>query len=322
MSGLNGNNPPNPLNGPKRVLVVGANSYIGGSFARYAGGRLCIDIVDSYEGWKAATFHKYDSVLMVAGLAHLKWNRKQQEANKDRYFAVNCDLAVAVAEKARAGGAGQFIYLSSMAVYGLAEGEITADTIALPRARDYYGQSKHRAEMALTSLFGAGTAKTEDAQSVVPVDCSSVDTASLCIVRPPMVYGPGCPGKFATLVKIAKKLPLIPNINNRRSMIYADNLSEFLCLAVEKNISGVFAPHNKEYMNTTWLLKAARKAIGKRTWVVPGFSLVVRCLKPFVTALKTAFGSLYYDEEMCMLPSGDNYQPVSAEESILRSLKG
>jgi len=72
----------------KRVLVVGKNSYIGNSFAKYVAGRLCVDIVDSYEGWKDVPFGEYDCILMVAGLAHQKWNRKQQAANKDKYFAI------------------------------------------------------------------------------------------------------------------------------------------------------------------------------------------------------------------------------------------
>ena len=300
---MSGGNPTVAAKAAKRVLVVGANSYIGGSFAGYANGRLDVVLVDSYEQWKAAPFHEYDSVVMVAGIAHKKWTRKQQESNKELYFAINRDLAVAVAKKAKAGGVGQFIYLSSMAVYGMAEGVITADTRVQPRDGDYYGQSKYLAELALTSLF-------------------ENEGAALCIVRPPMVYGPGCPGKFSTLVKVAKKLPFIPRVNNRRSMIFIDNLSEFLCLAVEQNSAGIFSPHNKEYMNTTWLLVAIRKALGKRTWVVPGLGLAVLCLKPFSNAVKTAFGSLYYEEDAAKLPLKGGYQVVPAQESVARSLKG
>jgi len=299
-------------NSAKRVLIVGANSYIGESFAGYAKGRLDVDIVDSYEGWKVAPFHEYNSVVMAAGLAHQKWNRKQQKANKNKYFAINHDLAVAVAEKAKAGRVGQFIYLSSMAVYGLVEGVIAADAKARPRDRDYYGRSKYRAEVALTSLFAADGAYNP---------AQAADAANLCIVRPPMVYGPGCPGKFSILIKIAKKLPFIPKVNNKRSMIFIDNLCEFLCLAVEQNTQGVFSPHNKEYMNTTWLLKAAREAMGKRTWVMPGLGLAVLCLKPFSAAVKTAFGSLYYDEDTAVLPFRGGYQLVPVGESVVRSLE-
>jgi len=305
----------------KRVLVIGANSYIGDCFAKYAGGRLNVDIADSREGWKHAPYHEYDSVIMVAGIAHRKWNRKQQKENKDKYFAVNHDLAVAVAEKAKAGGVGQFVYLSSMAVYGLTEGKITASTKAAPRDGDYYGKSKHMAEVSLTALFGERPAMAETLRDGTSEAPSPANYPALCIIRPPMVYGPGCPGKFSTLVRIAKKLPLIPKLTNKRSMIFVDNLSEFMCQAVERNIHGVFCPHNKEYMNTTWLLKAAREAIGKRAWVMPGLGLAVRCLKPFSAAVKTAFGSLYYEENAAISPLLGDYQLVSAEESVARSIK-
>jgi len=315
----------------KRVLVVGENSYIGDNFAKYASGRMCVDIVDSYEGWKTVAFCEYDCVLMVAGVAHQKWNRKQQAANKDRYFAINRDLAIAVAEKAKAGGVGQFMYLSSMAVYGRTEGAITANTKVSPRVGDYYGRSKYEAEEALASLFMAGQVKPHSLEGdaggsglagdgdrrsgTAECDMSHNMPSALCIVRPPMVYGPDCHGKFATLVKVAKKIPVIPKVNNRRSMIFIDNLCEFLCLAVEERISGVFHPHNKEYMNTTWLIKAVAEAMGKRRLVVPGLGWAIRLAMPFSAAIKTAFGSLYYDD-MATMPFDKDYQVVSAEESV------
>lgn len=101
-------------------------------------------------------------------------------------------------------------------------------------------------------------------------------------------------------------------------MIFIDNLSEFLCLAIEQRISGTFNPQNKEYMNTTWLIKAAAKAMGKRVWVIPGFG--IRCMKSFSASIKTAFGSLYYDEDMAVMPFDSNYQLVSSKESVARSI--
>ena len=282
----------------KRVLVVGAGSYIGESFRRYAQGRLHVDVVDSYEEWKAAPFHEYDSVMLAAGLAHRKWTHKQHQANKDMYFAINRDLAVAVAEKAKAGGVEQFVYLSSMAVYGLVEGVITHDTKISPREDDYYGQSKFQAEVALSAMLGD----------------------ALCIVRPPMVYGPGCPGKFAGLVKVAKMLPFVPQVSNRRSMIFVDNLCEFLCLVVEKRVCVALNPHNREHVSTSWLLGAVKKALGKQVWILPGLGLVVRMLKPFCRPVKTAFGSLNYHESAAAMPFDEDYQLVSLEESISRTI--
>ena len=286
----------------KRVLVVGAGSYIGDSFAKYAQGRLDVDVVDSYEEWKNTSFENYDSILMAAGLAHQKWNKKQQRANKDLYFTVNRDLPIKVAKKAKAAGVGQFIYLSSMAVYGLVEGEIGVDTVPSPRAFDYYGLSKYQAEEGLLGVLG-GDAATR-----------------LCIIRPPMVYGAGCPGKFASLVKVAKVLPVIPKVENKRSMIYINNLSELLCIVVEKDISGCLKPHNKEYVGTAWLLGAISKAFGRRKRIMPGVGWFVRCAEAVSPAAKTAFGSLYYTEVVARMPFEGDYQLVGLEESVVRSV--
>jgi len=281
------------MNAKKRVLVVGANSYIGDSFRRYAKGRLFIDVVDSHEEWKTASFDGYDSVLVVAGIAH----QKQTAANKDLYFAINRDLAVDVAKKAKASGVGQFVYLSSMAVYGLLEGEITEDTLPSPREGDYYGQSKYQAENELMALFGMDSC--------------------LCIIRPPMVYGPGCPGKFSTLIKVAKILPFIPKINNQRSMIYIDNLSELLCIVVEQVVSGVLKPHNREYMNTTRLLASVLEAMGKKRPILSGFGWLIRLAMWFSPMLKTAFGSLYYTKAAAKMPFNCDYQIASKSDDIL-----
>ena len=70
---------------------------------------------------------------------------------------MNCDLAVDAAKKAKAEGVRQFVFLSTMAVYGLtaAFGEtvtITAQTPTVPT--DNYGLSKLEAEQALLALEG------------------------------------------------------------------------------------------------------------------------------------------------------------------------
>jgi len=230
-----------PRNDVKRVLIVGANSYIGDSFAKYAHEHLHVDIVDSYKEWKTAAFEKYDSILLVAGLAHQERNRKQ--ANKERYFAVNRDLAIAVAKKAKVSGVGQFIFLSSMAVYGIKSGEITAETKPDPRKNDYYGLSKYQAELELAKIFGALK-------------------SNLCLIRPPMVYGPNCPGNFPKLVRLTRRLPVFPDVNNRRSMIYIDNLCALIMHIIENGCGGAFLPQNSEYVNTTRLVQAIAKLQG------------------------------------------------------------
>jgi len=283
----------------KRVLIVGANSYIGDSFARYAQDKLAVDVVDSYEEWKKADFKLYDSILMVAGLAHKPWSRRQRKANSDLYFAVNRDLALAVAEKAKASGVGQFIYLSSMAVYGMDEGEITRDTKPAPKDDDYYGLSKLQAEERLMALLEPRGIETDTYKR-------------LSIIRPPMVYGPGCPGNFNRLVRLVKWLPIFPRIDNKRSMIYIDNLCAFMAHLIEEGLGGVFLPQNKDYVNTTELVQLIAKLLGKRMRFTRVFNPLVGMVGRFVPAVRKLFGSLVYQH----CGSGEAYCGADFDEGV------
>jgi len=292
-----------------RVLVVGKGGYIGESFADYAAGRLHVDVVDSHEGWKRISFSGYDTVLFAAGIAH----RKQTIENRQLYFDVNCNLAIAVAEKAKVNQVKQFVYLSSMAVYGDAaekfspKGEINRHTIPMPRHNDYYGQSKFEAEQALILRFGH-----EDG-------CFKVS-----IVRPPMVYGVGCPGKFSQMVKLAKFLPVVPDSKNKRSMIYIDNLCEILYMIIsekkcERGHSTVF-PQNTEYVNTAQMIRLIRRVQGRRTLVLSGLSWCFRIAEMLPVMghmIKNAFGSLYYASCISQAPKTN---AVSLEDSIRESI--
>ena len=106
----------------KRVLITGLNSYIGNSFEEYI--REMPDaaietekISLKEEGWEEESWTGYDTVLHVAGLAHVDVNHANEET-KRRYYRINRDLAKRAAEKAKKDGVKQFIYLSSVIVYG------------------------------------------------------------------------------------------------------------------------------------------------------------------------------------------------------------
>ena len=190
----------------KRILVTGVNSYIGNAVERYLGefnareGRECyrIDKISLRDGsWEDIAFGAYDAVLHVAGIAHADIGKVSEET-KALYYQVNCDLAVKVAEKAKAEGVQQFVYLSSVIVYGDSAKvggtkHITAET--QPRPANFYGDSKWQAEQKLRELEAAGT--SEQASQDVPTDELPFHVA---IIRPPMVYGKGSKGNFPMLV--------------------------------------------------------------------------------------------------------------------------
>ena len=257
----------------KKILITGANSYIGTSFERYIKENYpndyVIDTVDMIDGtWREKSFSGYDSVFHVAGIAHQKETRE----NAPLYYKVNRDLAVETAEKAKAEGVKEFIFLSSMSVYGMDTGVITKETVPNPKSN--YGKSKLQAEEGINILAD--------------------DRFKVCIVRPPMVYGKNCKGNFQTVVKIVKKSPVFPRIKNERSMIYIDNLSSFIKMCVDQNLSGLYFPQNREYVRTMDMARIIATRIGKKQYFSLLFGLGVWMLRPFFGVAKKGFGSLVY----------------------------
>lgn len=260
----------------KKILITGANSYIGVSFENYLkqwSEQYSVDTVDMIDGaWREKDFSEYDTVFHVAGIAH----QKETKENTALYYKVNRDLAIETAKKAKKDGVCQFVFLSSMSVYGMETGVITKKT--KPQPKSNYGKSKWQAEEGISTLTD--------------------DNFKICIVRPPMVYGPGCKGNFNSVIKLSSKLPAFPKAENQRSMIYIDNLSEFVKLAIERALDGVYTPQNREYMNTTDMARwiAEEKGEKFRASGILGFG--VKMMIHFIGIAKKAFGNLTYHPDL------------------------
>ena len=196
------------------VLITGAGSYVGESVRRYilsTSSYFEIDAVDTMnDAWKKADFSKYDVVYHVAGIAHVNADPKMEPL----YYKVNRDLTIDVARAAKTAGVKQFIFMSSQIVFHESQSLKTEVLTALTKENPngFYGDSKLQAEKGLHEL-----------------EC---ETFKVCILRPPMIYGPNSKGNFPRLVKLAQKTPLFPAWHNQRSMLYIDNLAEFVKQAI------------------------------------------------------------------------------------------
>ena len=294
----------------KKVLITGANSYIGVSFEKYAqdhyGTELKIETVDMIDGsWREKDFSPYDVVFHVAGLAHADVGNVDMETKK-KYYAVNTDLAIETCKKAKEDGVKQFVFMSSAIVYGDSAPygktkRITKDTE--PSPANFYGDSKWQADKGVRTLMD--------------------DNYIVTVLRPPMIYGKGSKGNYPSLAKMAKKLPVFPNVQNERSMLYIENLCEFLCQVMIREEGGVFWPQNAEYTRTSEMVKLIAQSSGHKIAVSKGWNWVVGIAKIVPGKIKgltnKAFGNMSYDQSMSKYDF--EYQLFGLKESIERTEK-
>ena len=288
----------------KKILVTGVNSYIGNSFRSYMEaehtGEFLIDGISCRNGaWKEVDFSGYDSIFHVAGIAHADSGKITPEREK-QYYEVNCDLAAAVAEKAKREGVRQFIYMSSSIIYGnptSLKDRKRIDRNTPPSPAGAYGESKLRGE-----------------QAVLPLNDASF---RVVVLRPPMIYGKGSKGNYPVLAKLADKLPLFPKTDNQRSCLYIENLAEFVYLMIKNDESGIFFPQNREYFNTSELASMIAETHGKRLLIVPGFQWMLQLLSHFTPLVLKAFGSIYYDQALS--DYREEYRKYSLKNSVKKA---
>ena len=292
----------------KKVLITGANSYIGTSFEKYVADHynqeLQTTTIDMIDGtWRNSSFFDYDCVFHVAGLAHADVGNVSEEV-KAKYYAVNTDLAIECAKKAKDDGVRQFVFMSSAIIYGDSapygsKKKITKDTE--PKPDNFYGDSKWRADQGVRKL--------------------ATDDYLVTVLRPPMIYGKGSKGNYPTLAKMAKKLPIFPDVNNERSMLYIENLCEFLCQIMIRGYGGVFWPQNGEYSRTSQVVKHIADTNNHRIIVSKAFNWAVGLASHIpgkISGLANkAFGNMSYDKSMSVYDF--DYQLYDLKTSIQRT---
>ena len=284
----------------KKILITGKDSYIGihvKEWLKKEENQYEVTELDvKTQDWLQEDFSKYDTILHVAGIVHVSTDKKLE----DLYYKVNRDLAIQVATKAKKENVKQFIFMSSMIIYGDDENigeKKVIDKNTTPQPKNFYGNSKLQAE--------EGIKKLED------------ENFKAVIIRTPMVYGPNCKGNFQRLKKIAKLSPIFPDIQNERSMIYIDNLCEFIKQAIDNKERGTFYPQNKEYISTKQIIKVMAEHMNKKMHFIKLFNPIIRLMSKKINLINKVFGTKVYAKEL----SGDfNYIVVDNEESIRRSV--
>lgn len=281
-----------------KILITGKNSYIGMSFEKWLNQWPDVYQVDTIclinDNWENYDFSQYDVVFHVAGIVH----QKEKPGMKNLYYSVNRDLAIEVAKKAKKSGVKQFIFMSSMAIYGQ-EGKIgenvTIDDATLCIPNSFYGSSKLEAENEINKLGD--------------------NNFSIAIIRAPMVYGPNCLGNYRSLRKFVKTIRILPDLKNQRSMIFINNLVEFIRLLIDHQDKGLFFPQNKEYVDTLNMAEIIAHFYGKKILKSKALGGLLRAGKNTFPMVNKIFGNLIYDKNLSQHYNW-NYCKVGFEESI------
>lgn len=286
----------------KKILITGLNSYVGISLEKWLGkyrDKYSIDLISLRNDlWKEKDFSEYDVLFHVAALVH----KKEQSQSEKLYYKINCDLTIELANKAKKAGIKQFIFMSTLSVYGF-EGKVGKEVSINRRTQckpiTLYGKSKLKAEVELNKVAN--------------------DDFNIVIIRAPMIYGKDSPGNYLRLRKLALITPVFPKIQNQRSMIFVDNLSEFIRLIIDNQESGLFFPQNHEYVNTNELVKLIAMEHKKRLFLSNLMGRGVKLLANMSTVNKV-FGNLVISPELSNYLEF-KYCVTDLKESIMKSEK-
>jgi nucleoside-diphosphate-sugar epimerase len=254
-----------------KILVTGASGFVGKRFVEYNKSNFTIETVSlRNEEWKQKNFSHINTVVHLAGKAH-----EMQKIEDQIYFDINYELTKNLFEKIKNEGVKHFIYISSTKVYGDGEYDnLNEQSPCTPT--DAYGKSKLQGEQYLL-------AQTNTIVS---------------IVRPPLIYGPDVKGNMQKIMELCNSNKPLPfaNINNKRSMVYVDNLIELINAITIQKKAGVFVAGDAAPLSTTNLVTEIRNALQKKRnlFSIPSFARkLIKKLKPDLYV--RLFGSFYVD---------------------------
>jgi nucleoside-diphosphate-sugar epimerase len=281
-----------------RVLITGVNSFVGTNFRKFSRFKDIEEASIYNNNVRDINFGKYDVVLHLAAIVH----QSKKIAEKE-YFNVNTDLCLLVAELSKKAGIRQFVFLSSLKVYGehVQHSELRNENSEC-HPDDAYGKSKYAAEIGLLKMNDA--------------------SFKVSIIRTPLIYGEGVKANMLSLIRLIDTFPLLPfgKIENKRNFTFVENLVGFIDKIIEKNAPGIFIATDDESISTTRLVNYISKYLGKRTFLFKLPHLFIR-ISHFI--VPDIIGSLYVSaqvENYITKKVLDYKPPFSTEEGIKKTV--
>lgn len=200
-----------------KVLITGSNGFLGNIIYQKLKsscdvntlGRRNSDYCVDLSSANSINFtQKFDLVIHAAGKAHFI---PKTSIDNDSFFNINVQGTKYLLESLKSSGIPkQFVFVSSVSVYGLNKGILINENADL-KAEDPYGKSKIEAE------------------AVVQKWCN--ENKVLCtILRLPLIVGPNPPGNLGKMISGIKKGYYfnIAGGNAQKSMVLAEDIANFI----------------------------------------------------------------------------------------------
>ncbi len=279
------------------VLITGSSGYLGNSFVKnFQKDYKILRFSLLHDELKNLQLQNIDLILHCAALVHQK-----EKYSYQKYHDINVKYPLELAKKAKESGVRQFIFISSIAVYGDNATLINETTSCNPITP--YGKSKLEAEIELTKL--------------------NDDNFIVSIIRPPMIYGQNAPGNIKTLINIVSKIKFLPfnKIKNKRSFVYIGNLLNLINIVIQKQEKGIFLAGDDEAISTTKLIKLISKELNKKTILIkiPLFPTLLKLLRPNI--YQRLYGNLEINNDLTKKKL-DFKNPYTVEEGIRLMVNG
>jgi nucleoside-diphosphate-sugar epimerase len=281
-----------------KILITGANSFVGNNFRKYSisGDTETISLLGFKPG--DIDFSSFNVVLHLAAIVN-----KSGKIPEEEYMRVNRDLCLRVAEKAKSSGVRQFVFMSTLKVYGETGKKEIRNEDSVCRPDDAYGRSKLEAESRLRKL--------ED------------ENFRVAIIRSPLIYGEGAKANMLKIIKLVNLFPILPfgKLGNMRNYTYIENLVGFIDRIIETKASGTFIIMDDTAISTTLLVKYISQSLDKKVYLFKLPKVILKaCTYILPGIFLRLFGSNEFENKKTLLIL--NYKPpYTTEEGIRRMVK-
>lgn len=257
-----------------RILLTGANGFIGKNIMDDFKEFDIIPFSLKNNPVSDIDFSDIDIVIHLAALVH-----QMKGAPDVEYFRINSDLTFELANAAKNNGVKQFIFMSTVKVFGegTKEGQ-PWNEYSECKPTDSYGKSKLEAENRINTLADKDF--------------------HISVIRTPLVYGPGVKGNMLSLIALVKSYKIIPlgGIKNKRTMVYLGNLLSLIKKIIEKNVSGIYIAGDAASLSTSEMVVFISKALCKKRILIKIPLFLIKILAKFKpNIMERLYGSLELD---------------------------